>query len=125
MFTLGTCCKKASGCAPEVICVKDSLTGVKLGQAQAYVEHYDPTLLVALPRARPDTQVHGLDIWTAYELSWLAPGGKPEIAIAEFRVPATSPNLIESKSFKYYLNSFNQTETASAEELQGILVRDL
>lgn len=103
---------------------------LKLGQQQAYPEHYDAALLQAIPRSlsrgllrRGD--FYGTDIWTGYELSWLSPGGKPNVAIAEFFVPAESPNLIESKSFKYYLNSFNQTEIPSREELRRILVRDL
>jgi 7-cyano-7-deazaguanine reductase len=105
------------------------LPGIKLGQSQDYVEHYDPQLLVAVPRALsrkadyPD--FYGVDLWTAYEISWLSAGGKPQVAIGEFSVPAFSPNLIESKSFKYYLNSFNQTQLNSREELQQTLERDL
>lgn len=103
---------------------------LKLGQAQAYVEHYDATLLQPIPRDLsrhhlPHTDFCGADVWTAYELSWLAPGGKPQVAIAEFTVPASSTNLIESKSFKYYLNSFNQTEMDSWEALRSLLSRDL
>ena len=110
--------------------MKDPLANIKLGQAQAYIEHYEPDLLQAVPRAlsrqaHAVAEFHGVDVWTAYELSWLTPGGKPQVAIAEFTVPAVSPNLIESKSFKYYLNSFNQTEVNSVTELEQILVRDL
>jgi 7-cyano-7-deazaguanine reductase len=59
----------------------------------------------------------GADIWTAYEISWLNLRGKPQVAIATFMVPADSPNIIESKSFKLYLNSFNQERLESADEL--------
>lgn len=110
--------------------MQDPMSELKLGQAQAYVEHYDASLLQAIPRDLSrrhlaHAEFFGADVWTAYELSWLAPGGKPQVAIAEFTVPASSPNLIESKSFKYYLNSLNQTEVASWEALQSLLIRDL
>ena len=87
-----------------------------LGKHSAYPAEYDPTLLFPIPRApkRAELQISGtlpffgVDIWTAYEISWLNLRGKPQIAIATFMVPADSPNIIESKSFKLYLNSFNQ-----------------
>lgn len=108
----------------------DPMGELKLGQTQAYVEHYDATLLQPIPRDLsrrhlPSAEFFGADVWTAYELSWLAPGGKPQVAIAEFTVPSSSTNLIESKSFKYYLNSFNQTEMDSWGALQSLLSRDL
>jgi 7-cyano-7-deazaguanine reductase len=109
--------------------MSEHFSGIKLGHSQDYVEHYDPELLLAIPRAESrrsiSVEFHGLDLWTAYELSWLSPGGKPQVAIAEFSVPASSPNLVESKSFKYYLNSFNQTLVASWDELQSMLAQDL
>ncbi|EPE37183.1 NADPH-dependent 7-cyano-7-deazaguanine reductase (plasmid) [Candidatus Photodesmus katoptron] len=67
----------------------------------------------------------GFDIWTAFELSWLNKKGKPEVAIAEFIIPQSSPNLIESKSFKLYLNSFNQIKFNSKEMLLNVLQNDL
>ena len=67
----------------------------------------------------------GADVWTAYELSWLDPKGKPRVAMATFAVPVDSPNLIESKSFKLYLNSFSQTPVASPEALREILLKDI
>jgi 7-cyano-7-deazaguanine reductase len=68
---------------------------------------------------------YGLDIWTGYELSWLNPQGKPVVALAEFLVPCNSEFIVESKSFKLYLNSLNQTVFADTEQLQKVLVRDL
>jgi 7-cyano-7-deazaguanine reductase len=68
---------------------------------------------------------HGVDIWNAYELSWLDARGKPVVALAEFRVPATSPSIIESKSFKLYLNGFAQERIADAATLTATLTRDL
>ena len=67
----------------------------------------------------------GEDLWNAYELSWLNPKGKPVVAVGTFRVPADSPNLIESKSFKLYLNSFNQSTFADLETVSKTLERDL
>lgn len=98
-----------------------------------YKDIYDPTLLQPVPRephrrelgiggALPFT---GVDIWTAYELSWLDPSGRPRVAMASFVVDAGSPNLVESKSLKLYLNSFNQTPLASPEELRDTLRKDL
>jgi len=112
----------------------DVLKQLSLGQATPYVETYQPDLLQPVPRTlnRDDLGLRcdnlpfdGADIWTAYELSWLNRKGKPQVALASFEVPATTPNLIESKSFKLYLNSFNQTRLDSPEQLQERLARDL
>jgi 7-cyano-7-deazaguanine reductase len=67
----------------------------------------------------------GADLWTAYELSWLTPRGKPQVAIAHVTVPCESPNIVESKSFKLYLNSFSNTSFASAEEVQARIRADV
>lgn len=104
-----------------------------LGKAVAYPSQYDPALLFPIPRQPKRDQIglpspppfHGCDIWNAYELGWLDARGKPRVALAEFRVPADSPNLIESKSFKLYLNSFNQTRIDSGDALRAMLARDL
>ncbi|WP_020409507.1 NADPH-dependent 7-cyano-7-deazaguanine reductase QueF [Hahella ganghwensis] len=105
----------------------------KLGQSTEYPEHYDPKLLTPIPRQANREKLGisgelpflGEDLWNGYELSWLNPKGKPVAAIGVFRIPADSPNIIESKSFKLYLNSFNQTSYASLEEVQGVMARDL
>ena len=105
-----------------------------LGKAVAYAEHYDPSLLFPIPRQGKRDEIGiaeaalpfvGEDIWNAYELSWLDPRGKPVVALAHFIVPAVSPNLVESKSLKLYLNSFNQTRLAGVDELVATLTRDL
>ncbi len=104
-----------------------------LGHSVAYASHYDPGLLFPIPRAANRAQLgigaslpfHGVDIWNAYELSWLDARGKPEVALAEFRIPATSPAIIESKSFKLYLNSFNSERMRDAEALRARLIEDL
>jgi 7-cyano-7-deazaguanine reductase len=98
-----------------------------------YKDQYDPSLLQPVPRAphRSGLGIEGAlpftgaDLWRAYELSWLDAKGKPRVAMVTFVVPVDSPNLIESKSFKLYLNSFNQTPVTSPEALRGILGRDI
>ncbi|MGH9578054.1 MAG: NADPH-dependent 7-cyano-7-deazaguanine reductase QueF, partial [Terriglobales bacterium] len=104
-----------------------------LGKPAPYKDQCDPGLLFRIARAPERAQLglstalpfSGADLWTAYELSWLAPSGKPEIAIARFRVPAESPSIVESKSAKLYLNSFSQTRFTGQEEVTRALRDDL
>lgn len=104
-----------------------------LGKVATYKAEYDPSLLFPIPRTDKRAEIgvgatlpfFGVDIWNAYEVSWLNQRGKPQIAIATITVPAESPNIIESKSFKLYLNSFNQTRLADAEALVQLLKKDL
>ena len=110
-----------------------------LGQATAYPEHYDPGLLYPLARGEtrrtlglPETTLaaaqlpfYGTDWWTAYEVSWLDAGGKPQVALAQFAIPCSSPNLVESKSFKLYLNSFNQSNFGGIDAVKEHLKTDL
>ncbi|QRM19171.1 NADPH-dependent 7-cyano-7-deazaguanine reductase QueF [Dechloromonas sp. TW-R-39-2] len=105
-----------------------------LGKTTAYQAEYTPELLFPIPRQIKRDELGiapgplpfvGEDLWNAYELSWLNPKGKPVVALATFRVPADSPHLIESKSFKLYLNSLNQTRFDSTETLAATLVKDL
>ena len=101
-----------------------------LGRAVDYSDQYNPGLLYPIARADARTAMAedsmcGFDLWTAYELSWLNAQGLPRVAIAEFHFPAESPNLVESKSFKLYLNSLNQTRFADNETLMTSLERDL
>lgn len=106
-----------------------------LGKPSAYKTEYDPTLLFPIPRQPKRTEIglpegkalpfFGVDIWNAYEVSWLNLKGKPQVALATFIIPADTPNIVESKSFKLYLNTFNQSKIASAEALQQLLHHDL
>ena len=111
-----------------------SLNALKLGQQTKYAEKYDRTLLQPVPRHLNRDMLNitttqpftiGADIWTAYEISWLNPKGVPQVAIADVSIDFHSENLIESKSFKLYLNSFNQTQFANFNEVQQILQQDL
>jgi 7-cyano-7-deazaguanine reductase len=104
-----------------------------LGKTAAYQTQYAPELLFPIPRQEKRDELQltgslpffGVDIWNAYELSWLNLRGKPQVAIATITAPADSPNIIESKSFKLYLNSFNQTRLLNADALLGMLRADL
>ena len=105
-----------------------------LGKTTVYADRYDPALLFPIPRQAKRDEIgvdgaalpfQGVDIWNAYELSWLDSRGKPMVAIMECRVPATSPAIIESKSFKLYLNGFAGERIASRAELTATLERDL
>lgn len=108
---------------------------LSLGQATQYPDQYDPSLLFPIPRAEnraklgfKDSQALpfvGVDIWNAFELSWLNKKGKPQIALAEFQIPADSPNMIESKSFKLYLNSLNQHRFNDLSAVRDCLLSDL
>ena len=104
-----------------------------LGRKTVYVQTYSPDLLFPVPRtlARDKTNISeplpfiGEDIWNGSELSWLNTKGKPQIALAEFIFPCSSPFIVESKSFKLYLNSFNQSVFASENEVLKTLIKDL
>lgn len=104
-----------------------------LGQRTVYVETYSPDQLFPIPRTLARDKISlptklpfdGIDIWSGYEISWLNLKGKPEIAMAEFSFPCTSPNVIESKSFKLYLNSFTQSHFESFAHVKDIFEKDL
>ena len=110
-----------------------SVDSSPLGQKTAYISAYYASLLFPIPRAESRKSLglseslpfFGCDIWTGYELSWLNQKGKPEVAVAEFSIPFNSPFIIESKSFKLYLNSFNQTKFSCLDEVKALLVADL
>lgn len=104
-----------------------------LGKAVDYGQAYDPSLLFPIARASQrallglgdELPFVGVDFWNAYELSWLDGRGKPRVALAEFRVPAASPSIIESKSFKLYLGSYAQSRFGDTDSLRAQLIRDL
>jgi 7-cyano-7-deazaguanine reductase len=105
----------------------------QLGKASAYIDQYDKSLLFPIAREPKRGEIgiaggapfFGADMWTAFELSWLNLRGKPQIALAHFTVPCETPNIIESKSFKLYLNSFNNTRFADVEAVKASLRADL
>ena len=105
----------------------------QLGKSASYIDHLDASLLFPIPRAGKrgeigitgETPFLGADMWTAFELSWLNLRGKPQVALAHITVPCETPNIIESKSFKLYLNSFNNTRFADADVVRARLRADL
>lgn len=104
-----------------------------LGKPACYQAEYDASLLFPIPRQDKRNEIgikstlpfFGADIWNAYEVSWLNSRGKPQVAIATFIIPAESLNIVESKSFKLYLNSYNQTRLADIETLRTRLKADV
>ncbi len=113
--------------------MSDATAQSPLGKVVPYADQYDPALLFAIPRA-PQRALLGIsgqpgffgaDLWTAYELSWLNARGKPRVAIAHVMVPCESTHIVESKSFKLYLNSFNGTRFADAQAVRQRIQADV
>lgn len=111
----------------------DNLDGLQLGSDVEYGDQYCADLLFPISRALTREALgivgavpfNGEDVWNAYELSWLNNKGLPQVACASFRFPCDSVSIIESKSFKLYLNSFNQSVFASWEQILQTLEKDL
>ena len=107
--------------------------GLLLGRRTPILQEYSPSILYPIPRhaARQNLGLsgalpfQGVDLWHAYELSWLDDSGKPVVRVGRFSVPASSPNIVESKSFKLYLNSLNNSQFSCAEEARGIIITDI
>jgi 7-cyano-7-deazaguanine reductase len=105
-----------------------------LGRAVGYPREYDPKLLFPIERAQGRASLGiagaalpftGSDRWHAYEVSWLDPRGKPMVATLTLSVPADTPRLVESKSLKLYLNSFNGTRFDDAAAMRERIAADL
>tara|TARA_B110000046_G_C13018417_1_gene409923 strand:- start:2713 stop:3549 length:837 start_codon:yes stop_codon:yes gene_type:complete len=108
-----------------------------LGKDTGYTGQYDAGLLFPIARSKARAigekegvaigglPFFGTDLWTAFEISWLNQQGVPQVAIGEFTFPCTSDAIIESKSFKLYLNSFNQTQYRSMEAVQAVMQTDV
>lgn len=112
---------------------EESISEAPLGRSSTYVTQYTPMLLFPIPRKRKRDEIgvpdilpfHGFDTWNAYEVSWLNSKGKPIVAIVQFDISCLSINIVESKSFKLYLNSFNNTKFNSVDEVKKLLERDI
>ena len=111
-----------------------ALHDAPLGKASEYPDYYEPALLFPVAREENRRRLglndgrwpwFGEDLWQAWEVSWLRHSGVPAVAWAEIRFPAASPSIIESKSLKLYLNSFNQTVFSSAEQVAETMTEDL
>lgn len=104
-----------------------------LGEKVAAPTAYAPDVLFAIPRAAGResldapmlARMHGYDIWHAYEMSWLDESGRPRVGVGRFRIPASSPNIVESKSLKLYLNSLNNERYPDEESVRALVERDV
>jgi 7-cyano-7-deazaguanine reductase len=114
----------------------NKIASVHLGKAgdgsvvNPYVtpDEVDPSLLVGVPRVLNRTAYgidednlpfSGFDTWNCYEFSTLANNGFPVSGLLRIVYPSDSPNIVESKSLKLYLNSFNMMK--SGESIDQIL----
>ena len=111
-----------------------ALNDAPLGKTSDYPDRYDPDLLFPVARAENRRRLgledgrwpwFGEDLWQAWEISWLRPGGVPVVTWAEIVFPAASPSIIESKSLKLYLNSLNQTVYSTWEQVAEVITQDL
>lgn len=112
--------------------MSDSLMNTApLGREVVYPQAYDAGLLFPIERApnrdtlQPPHPWYGADLWNAYEVSWLNARGLPRAAMARFSIPADSPRLIESKSFKLYLNSLTEERYDDAGQVAALMKADL
>ncbi len=104
-----------------------------LGRHTPVLQEYAPDILHSIPRATARQHLgigtalpfHGADLWHAYEMSWLDNDGKPVVRVGRFTVPASSPHIVESKSFKLYLNSLNSTRFATLEAARATIIKDI
>jgi 7-cyano-7-deazaguanine reductase len=94
-----------------------------LGQNTSYQDIYDKNILEAIPRK--NSHFNGYDLWNLYELSWLLPGQKPVVAIGRLIYDAKSQYIVESKSLKLYLNSFNNRVFNDKHEIRNCIIDDL
>lgn len=104
----------------------------QLGKETQYPTQYQPEVLFPISRAESRQQyadvegiTQGKDWWHVFEISWLNQLGLPQVAIGRLTLPASSPNLIESKSLKLYFNSLNFTKFDSKEAFIETVERDL
>ncbi len=105
-----------------------------LGRHADFPTTVDPAILFPIARAEGRATLgldaaalpfKGVDLWTAWELSWLDARGKPCIAVAELQVPCASPNLVESKSLKLYLNGYAMARFDNADAVRARIAQDV
>ncbi len=114
--------------------MSNNIKASPLGKETVYTGIYAPEQLHPIARNESREKIaikehelpfKGVDVWTGFELSWLNARGLPQVAVAEFFIPCASPNIVESKSFKLYLNSFNQTRFQGQQAVLNLLQKDL
>jgi len=111
----------------------NKLVGVHLGKAgdgsavKPYItpDEVDPSLLVAVPRhlnrtgygiQEEELPFVGIDAWNSYEFSTLQKNGFPISGWLKFTYSSSTPNIVESKSVKLYLNSYNMARLIESKE---------
>lgn len=96
----------------------DKIASKFLGQKVSGSLTYDPSLLVCVPRCENREQYkidlenlpfEGWDVWHAYEFSSMSENGLPVTRVMKLKYNCNNEFLVESKSLKLYLNSFNMT----------------
>jgi len=116
-----------------------TIEATHLGKQSNYPQHYDPSVLVAVPRilnrgqygiSNDSLPFSGVDVWHCYEFSFLSEKGAPVVGTLKIIYPANNEFLVESKSLKLYLNSFNmdrygETRTQGISKVVGIIKKDL
>lgn len=117
----------------------DELASIHLGKKSQGSEKYNPALLVAIPRCENRKQYNiddnnlpfdGFDVWHAYEFSALTQNGVPVTRLLKLKYDCKSKFLVESKSLKLYLNSFNMSKFGATvneclEICKNIIEKDL
>jgi len=103
-----------------------------LGKDTNYPTEYQPEILYPISRAPArEKYAHieaiqqGTDWWHIFEISWLNAAGVPQVTIGRMTLPASSPNLIESKSLKLYFNSLNFAKFESKSAFIATVEQDL
>lgn len=116
-----------------------TIEATHLGRQSAYPQQYDPSVLVAVPRhlnrgqyniEEQNLPFEGIDVWHAYEFSFLTKKGAPVVGLLKITYPCNNEFLVESKSLKLYLNSFNmsrygKTKTQGVKEVLQAITSDL
>lgn len=101
----------------------DFIASTHLGKKSDTKTSYTPSLLVAVPRYENRKQYNidnnflpfdGYDVWQAYEFSCLTENGIPVTRLLKLNYNCTSDYIVESKSLKLYLNSFNMTRIGNS-----------
>lgn len=117
----------------------NQIASTLLGKKVSYSDEYNPSLLVAVPRYENRKQYNiqndslpfeGWDVWHAYEFSSMSENGVPVTRLMKLKYNCTSEFIIESKSLKLYLNSFNMTRYGKSikeclEICKNIIEKDL
>ncbi|MCW3788787.1 NADPH-dependent 7-cyano-7-deazaguanine reductase QueF [Plebeiibacterium sediminum] len=111
----------------------NEIEGKVLGKQISHPREYAPEILVAVPRylnreqygiEESDLPFVGVDVWHAYELGFLTQQGLPVTGILKLVYPSNSEFLVESKSLKLYLNSFNMGKYGEnrAQAISSVLI---